>query len=304
MDKLTALKMFIATVDTGGFSAAGRRLDVATSSVTRMVTLLEEELGTVLLNRSTRQVTVTQAGQIYYENAQRILGELADADALIRDRGDEPSGPLRISLPVILGRDVVGPNLDKFIKRYPSVDLDITVTDSISELLSDRVDLAIRIGAPAPMKGVVSRTISDFERWVVATPEYLAKFGEPESPQDLLRHSCLMFNYHDGLQTWNFRKEQQELRIPINGRYRSNNAEMLLATALASGGIALLTDWLVAKGVAKGKLSRLFRDYKVNPDNAQSVVSALYLPNQRGSSRVNAFIDFFASEMQGVRSLA
>ncbi|WP_110189088.1 LysR family transcriptional regulator [Pokkaliibacter plantistimulans] len=306
MDKLLALKMFLATVEAGGFSAAARRLDLATSSVTRMVSALEQDLGTVLLNRSTRQVTVTEAGEVYYQQARRILDELADADEQVRDSGSEPSGPLRVSLPTTLGRDVIAPHLGEFIRRYPRLELDITVSDSISDLLGDSIDLAIRLGAPAPMDGVVSRTISGYQRWVVASPAYLAAHGEPRQPADLLDHRCLRFNYvnansRDLRQVWTFRRQQEEQRIAVNGSYRSNNAEILRAAVLADAGIVLISDWLVSADVAAGRLQRLFADYEVNPNNARSQVSALYLPNQRGSLRINAFIDFFITALQRLR---
>jgi len=294
MDKLAALQMFIETVEAGGFSAAARRLGVATSSVTRMVTALEADLQTVLLNRSTRQVTVTEAGAAYYQNARQILEDLADADAQVKDAGDEPSGPLRVSVPVFLGKNLIAPRLGEFIARYPKVELDVTATDSISALLGDSIDLAIRLGAPAPMEGIVCRTLGRHQRWVVASPGYLAKQGEPEQPAELSQHNCLRFNFGEGQpQEWTFRRgAESEQRLVVRGSYRSNSSEILRAMSLADAGIVLLSDWLVRRDVEQGKLQRLYADYDVTPNDSQPVISALYLPNQRGSKRVNAFIDF------------
>ncbi|MCP8688733.1 LysR family transcriptional regulator [Marinobacterium sedimentorum] len=266
MDKLLALRMFIATVEARGFSSAARRLGLATSSVTRMVSALESQLETALLNRSTRQVTVTEAGAAYYQHACRILDDLADADALVRDSGDEPSGPLRVSVPAAFGRSQIGPHIGVFLARYPAIELDLTLTDSISDQFADSIDLSIRLGSVAPMDGVVSRTIGQFQRWVVASPAYLEQHGYPEQPQDLREHECL--------------------------RSKSNNAEMLREIALADAGVALLSDWMVQQDVERQHLQRLFSSYQVTPNNASAIISALYLPNQRGSKRVNAFIDF------------
>lgn len=294
MDKLLALRMFIETVEAGSFSAAARRQAIATSTVTRMVSALEEELQTTLLNRSTRQVTVTEAGDVYYRHAHKILDDLADADEQVKDGGDEPSGPLRVSVPLVFGRDLIAPQLGAFIKRYPKVALDLMATDSISDLLGESIDLAVRLGAPAPMEGVISRTLGCYQRWVVASPGYLARRGTPAKPADLAHHDCLRFNYGEGhAQVWTFRHQQQEQRITVRGAYRSNNADILRAVALADGGVAQVACWLVRQDVQEGRLRRLFADYAVTPNNSQAVISALYLPSQRHSRRVNAFLEFF-----------
>jgi DNA-binding transcriptional LysR family regulator len=292
MDKLLALKMFVATVDAKGFSAAARQLDVATSSVTRMIDSLEAELGTVLFNRSTRQVTVSDAGAAYYSRARKILEDVADADATVMDSDDEPSGPLRISVPTAFGRRIIAPKLGMLMSRYPRLELDITLTDSIVDLFSERVDLSIRLGAAAPMDGVVCRPVGLFRRRVVASPAYLAQHGEPQTPVDLSSPDCLRFNFGNPQQAWTFLSIDGEIRVPVNGRLKSNNAEVLREMARAGGGIALLPDWLIDEDIADGHLIELFEHSPAYPDNAKSEISALYLPNHRGSKRVKAFIGF------------
>lgn len=182
MDKLLALKLFVATVDCRGFSAAARQLGLATSSVTRAVDGLERELGAVLLNRSPRQVTVTEAGTSYYLSARQILEQLAEADAAVSDGGDEPSGPLRVSAPVSFGRHRLSPRLGAWLQQYPRLELDLALTDEIVDLLGERVDVSIRLGVPAPMDGVVARPLGQFRRRVVASPAYLAQRGTPGHP--------------------------------------------------------------------------------------------------------------------------
>ncbi|MBB3102217.1 LysR family transcriptional regulator [Azomonas macrocytogenes] len=292
MDKLLALKMFVTTVDTNGFSAAARQLGVATSSVTRMVDALECELGTALLNRSTRQVTVSEAGAAYYLNARRILEQMEEADASVRDRGEEPSGPLRVSVPTAFAQRCLCPHIGSLLRQYPKLELDMTLTDDIVDLLGERVDLSIRLGSAAPMDGVVSRTLGWFQRFVLASPVYLEEHGVPEQPMDLLHHNCLRFNYGNVQQFWTFQGTSEEVRVPIHGRVKSNNVEVLREVALAGLGVALLPDWIVEEDIAAGRLTKLFAMFAVNPNNASSAISALYLPNQRGSKRVNAFMDF------------
>lgn len=303
MDKLLALKMFVQAVDSKGFSSAARQLGLATSSVTRMIDGLEAELGAVLLNRSTRQISLSDAGAAYYLKAREVLNAVAEADASVTDRGELPAGHLRISVPVALGRRLIAPHIALLLQRYPQLVLDMTLSDDIVELLGERVDLAIRLGSAAAMDGVVSRPVGHFRRRVVASAEYLNAHGFPEHPMDLMQHECLRFSYGPKQQVWTFLKEGEETRVPIEGRFKSNNAEVLREVALAGGGVALLPDWLVNDDIGSGDLTSLFESFVINPNDASSAISALYLPNHRGSKRVNAFIDFI-SELLGPEGLA
>jgi DNA-binding transcriptional LysR family regulator len=292
MDKLLALKMFVETVDARGFSAAARRLNLATSSVTRTLDGLEEELGAALLNRSTRQVTVSEAGAAYYQRARKILEAVAEADSLIADRGETPVGQLRVSLPVAFGRRCIAPFLGGLMARYPQLELEVTMTDAIVDLISERVDLSIRLGSAASYDDVVARQIGVFRRRVVASPAYLLARGLPASPLDLADHACLRFNYGSNPLVWTFCREGEEVQVPASGRFRSNNAEVLRELALGGSGIGLLPDWMVDEDVRAGTLTSLFDDWNVNPNRASSAITALYLPNQRGSRRIAAFLDF------------
>lgn len=294
MDKLLALRMFVEAVDAKGFSAAARKLELAASSVTRMIDALEAELGAVLLNRSTRQITVTEAGASYYQKARKILEDVAEADAQIMDRGDEPVGQLRICVPVEFGRRRIAPHLGRFLARHPRLELDITLSDDLDDLLSGRYDVAIRLGAAAPTEELVCRKIAGFSRWVVASPEYLTAQGQPLEPGDLVEHCCLRFSYANNRQVWTFVRDGQEQQIEVRGRLKSSNADVLREAALAGAGIALLADWLVDVDVSRGTLTRVLSDYQVNPDRTHSAINALYLPNHRGSKRINAFLDFLA----------
>lgn len=294
MDKLLALKMFVESVDAKGFSAAARKLDLATSSVTRMIGALEAELGAVLLNRSTRQVTLTEAGVSYYQKARKILEDVAEADAQIMDRGDEPVGQLRVCVPVEFGRRLIAPQLGRFLARHPHLELDIDLSDELDDLLGGRYDVAIRLGAAAPNDELVCRKVGEFSRWVVASPEYLAEHSRPVEPDDLLQHCCLRFSYAGHRQVWTFVHAGDAQQVEVKGRLKSSNADVLRKAALAGAGVALLADWLVSTDVAKGTLTRVLSDYEINPDRASSAINALYLPNHRGSRRVNTFIEFLA----------
>lgn len=291
MDKLQALRAFVVVAQSGGFSSAARKLELATSSVTRAVDALEESLGTALLNRTTRQVTLSDAGKTYYLRAQRILEDIAEADAAVTDRGDDASGPLRVSVPVEFARQCISPHIGAFLSRYPKIDLDITLTDTIADLVSERVDLAIRLGTPPPEAAVISRHIGNFSRYVVASHVYLHEFGTPAQPGELTAHQTLRFSYGADRQVWAFCKDGLQSEVVVTGRLKSNNSDILREAALSGAGVALLPSWLVATDVQSERLTRLFEGYEVNPNNARSAVTALYLPNQRGSRRIKAFIE-------------
>ncbi len=176
--------------------------------------------------------------------------------------------------------------------KYPQLELEVTMTDEIVDLISERVDLSIRLGSAASYDDVVARQIGAFRRRVVVSSAYLLAHGLPTSPTDLADHACLRFNYGSNPPVWTFCRKGEEVRVPVSGRFRSNNAEVLRELALADGGIGLLPDWMVDEDVQAGKLTSLFDDWTVNPNRASSAITALYLPNQRGSRRIAAFLDF------------
>ncbi|MGT0194062.1 LysR family transcriptional regulator [Burkholderia pyrrocinia] len=292
MDKFSALRAFVEVAEAGGFSSAGRRLELAASSVVRAVDALEASLGTVLLNRTTRQVTLSDAGSVYYARAKRLLEELAEADALVSDRGDEPSGPLRVSVPVAYGVRRIAPHVAAFLARYPKLDLDLQLTDERVDLVAGRIDVAIRLGEAVPSAEVVARPLGTFQRYVVASHDYLDAHGTPSAPGELVDHGCLRFHFGGDQQAWTFADAHGTTKVLVAGRLKSNHSEVLRDAVLDGAGIALLPDWLVDADVQSGRLRRLFEQYDVTPDAARSVVTALYLPNQRGSKRVTAFIEF------------
>lgn len=292
MDKLLALKMFVETVRCGGYSSAARKLGLSTSSVTRQVAGLESELGASLLNRTTRNTSVTLAGQAYFDKAVAILEAIDEADASVADRGSEAQGHLRASVPVEFGRRIIAPHLGCLLERHPGLEISLSLSDRVSDLISERIDVSVRLGSSVVSDDIVSKKIGDFQRWVVASPDYLARTGLPRQPSDLLEHQCLRFDYGGVHQDWTFQGDEEPQRLGVQGRLQSNNADILREAALAGGGVALLADWLVRDDVGQGRLTRVLEQYEVNPGTASTCINALYLPNHRGSSRINVFIEF------------
>lgn len=295
MDKLVALNAFVAVAETGGFSKAARRMGVATSSLTRLVDALESQLGTSLLTRSTRAVTLTDAGLAYLEQVAPLLQGIAEADESISDHGEQVVGPLRVSVPVTFGRLFIGRHVADFLGRYPGVTLDMELSDTQVDLAAERVDVVVRIGVPAEASGLIVRALGGHRRYVVAAPPYLAAHGTPAMPEELATRECLRFSYKPGPQRWTFAQKRSRRQVEIGGRLVSNSADVLRDAVIAGHGIALLAEWLVGEDVRDGRLVRLLADWEVNPLGDEVSVYVAYLPNRRNSRRLQAFVHFLQS---------
>ena len=299
MDKFLALRAFVAVAESGGFSKAARRLGVATSSVTRMADALEASLGTALLTRSTRQVTLTDTGQAYLEQVARVLADLNEADDSVADTGAEPVGPLRVSMPVTYARLCLGPHVANFLQANPRVSLDLVLSDSMLDLASERIDVAVRIGVPVAESNLVIRKLGEHHRFLVASHDYIARAGAPVQPQDLAAHECLRFSYQSGPQHWTFvQKGKADERVEVDGRLRVNNSDVLRDAVLGGLGIALLPQWLVGNDVRSGRLMRLLEGWNVNPQLETVCVYAAYLPNRRHSRKVQALLTFLERHVE------
>lgn len=300
MDKLLALNTLLEVADAGGFSKAAQRLGVATSSVTRLMDSLEASLGTALLTRTPRKVSLTDAGIAYVEQVGKVLDDLAEADESVFDSGASPVGSLRIAVPSTYSRLRLAPHLAAFLSDHPRVFLDVVVADHFVDLALDRIDVAIRIGLPNRDANLIVRKLADNPRYVVASHDYLERSGAPQAPQALEAHECLRFAYgggHRTRQVWTFRRAAVDERVEVRGHLLSNNLDILLEAVTAARGIALLPEWLVAAEIRAGRLMRLFEGFEASPHNGDAVVYAAYLPNRRHSSKVRAFVQFLEARL-------
>ncbi|AZY48946.1 LysR family transcriptional regulator [Bordetella avium] len=293
MDKLHALRAFLDVAESGGFSKTARQLGVATSSVTRLIDGLEESLGTALLTRTTRRVTLTDAGVAYLEQVSRVLSDLEEADGSVSDKGTEAVGPLRVSLPATFARLCLGPHIARFLRENPRVSLDLVLSEGYVDLASERIDVAVRIGMPASQPQLIVRELAEHRRYVVASHEYLERHGTPLKPEELLKHECLRFSYGPGPQRWSFlNSDGQVQHVEVQGRLVANNSDILREAVLDGLGVSLLAEWLIREDVRAGRLRRLFEDYEINPQKQHVCVYAAYLPNRRYSKKLQVFLDF------------
>ncbi len=284
MDRLTALRAFLMVGEAGGFSAAARRLGLSTSMVSRLVSGLEAELGVRLMQRTTRTLTLTEAGRDYADRCRRILADLDEADLQVSRLQSEPVGRLKISAPMSFGIAHLAPALPDFYGRYRRIDMDLSMTDRFVDLVEEGFDVAVRIG-PMTDTSLVARRLCPIRMAVCGSPAYLAQRGVPRSPADLAAHDCLA-----GRATaagWTFADGSV---VPPGNRFLVNNGDVLRAMALAGCGLVYLPTFFVGQDIRDGTLQPVLQDFVASP----SVLHAVYPHTRHLSPKVRAFVDFLA----------
>jgi DNA-binding transcriptional LysR family regulator len=259
MLELEDIKGFVEVVETGGFSRAARRLGVSKSIVSRRIARLEEALGAKLLSRTTRGISPTEAGLEFKNRCQRILMELEEAQDVVAQQGSGAVGQLRLSVPLFFGVRHITPILGDLAKRNPKLEIHAEYSDRRVDLIGERFDAAIRLGILQD-SSLVARWIAPIYGAVVASPDYLARNGRPEAPQDLLKHECLIYS---SAPEWSFRIGKRRTSLRPAGRLHTDNSEALLAWAIAGLGIAALPTFIISDAVESGRLVPLLTAYPV-----------------------------------------
>jgi DNA-binding transcriptional LysR family regulator len=289
MDPLDGIAAFARVVDSGSFSAAAGRLKISKSAVSAHVQRLEERLGVRLLHRTTRRLSVTEAGAAYYRHCARILAEAEAAEQAAGALQREPRGTLRISAPDSFGWMHVAPAVPAFLARYPDLGVDISLSAAHVDLVDEGLDLAIRIGVLEDSPLVVRR-LAPSRLVVCATPAYLKKHGAPRTPDELEQHNCLCTSLLPWGDEWRLLGKRGEVRVAVAGSFRSNNAEMLRGAALDGVGIALLPSWAVAEPLRQKALRRVLEAW----EPPASTIYAVYPDNRLMALKVRAFVDHLA----------
>ncbi|MEZ0495541.1 LysR family transcriptional regulator [Sphingomonas sp. IW22] len=291
-DRARALALFAAIIEHGSFSAAGRALAMSPSAVSRAVDRIEERLGVRLLLRSTRALTLTAEGQAYFQAARRILTDLDDAEQRIADQG-APRGRLRVSAALSHGRLCVVPLLDRFVALYPDILVDIALTDALVDVAAGEADVAVRFG-PLPDSSLTARKLGETRRVIVASPDYLARFGEPETPEDLLRHNCLNFNFRRAEPVWPFLRKGRHFSLTVTGNLEANNGETLGQLAAYGLGIARVGTFSVARELSDGRLTPILERF--NPGDVE-LIHAVFVGGANMPARVRVFVEFLAANL-------
>lgn len=288
---------FARVVQAGSFAAAARMLGVNTSVTSKHVSQLERELGTRLLERGGRGLRLTAAGAACLGHCQRVIEEVEHARQAVAQMQSTPRGRLRVSAPPGLIAGLVVPWLPEFRRRFPLIELDVSVSNRIIDLAEEGFDLALRV-TDAPQPNVVARKLADMRIVACAAPAYLERRGTPHEPMDLLDHDCLQFTPPGLMASSVFEKDGVRLDVPLRGGIRINHAEPLRTLALGGLGIALLSRHLVHEDLHAGRLVRLLPGWRPVVDAA---LYAVYLPNRYGMPKLRVFVDFLLEKFEPAR---
>lgn len=295
MDNLAAMRMLVRVADSGSFSAAARQLDIAPSSVSRLISELEDDLGAPLFQRTTRKLNLTEAGHIYYEHANKIIMELDEARLAVSQSG-APSGILRMTSPTAIGREFLISIIPAFLKEYPGVRVVMTLSDSVLDLVESGIDLAIRVG-PLGDSTLKARKLGNSRRVICASPDYLKRMGTPKHPKELEEHNCVTFRNHPGYNLWNFRGPEGLIKVKATGNFFARSSDGVLAAALAGMGFILMPDWNMGIELKKKQLRVVLQDYPLSP--VDTPVWALHAHQRHVPPKVRAFIDFLVEHLAG-----
>lgn len=293
MDKTTEMTIFVQAVESGGFSAAARALDLTPSAVSKQIRRLEDRLHIRLFDRTTRRVHLTEAGQVYYQQCAKILRAIAEAEEAVASLSAEPRGTLRIAATVSFGRVEVLPRINEFMARYPHINVEVELTDRHVDLVEEGIDVAIQWREQMDDPNIVARRLCVNNRIICAAPDYLHRCGTPTEPEQLLEHNCLTLSALDEFNDWGFEDDAKGSRIlHVGGNFRANTADGLYEAVLSGVGLARLSTWLVYPDIRAGRLVPVLPEYPHE-------FSAFYIqyPHRRYLSRkVRAFVDFLVEK--------
>jgi len=290
------MEVFVLAAELKSFSAAGRRLKLSPSAVSKLVTRLENRLGTRLVVRSTRLLQLTPEGETYLARAQRILAEIADTEEVVSGGGRmRPRGPLVINASVGFGERYILPLAGEFQRLFPDVQLDITLTDDIVDLIRERVDIAIRHG-PLRDSSLMARKLGESRQVVMASPDYLERHGLPKTPDELIHHNCINFNFRRSVEGWSFRDPETGRRDirPVSGNLRASNGSIIRRFCLAGLGIGRVGRFHVEPDIEAGRLVPVLEDF--NPEDIEQI-HAVYAGHEHLAVRIRAYIDFLAERL-------
>jgi DNA-binding transcriptional LysR family regulator len=291
-DRLQELAVFVRAAESGSFSRAGRELGLSQPSVSRIIGELETRLGVKLLLRTTRRITVTDAGALFLTRAREILAEIEDAEDAARGI-DSLRGTIRIAMPIVYGTRQIIPRLPKFLAMHPLLRVELSVVDERQDLVAEGADVAIRLGE-LDDSAFGARKLETLPRFLVASPAYLAARGTPKTPADLASHDCVFGPGLFGRASWSFSRNGTETSVDVRGRIHTDSGPGVFASALAGLGIAMTSPVMAGPEIKSGALVPLLKSYKLSPID----VHAVFPGGPRPSTKVRALVDYLAQELK------
>ena len=286
MDRFDAMQAFVAVAERESFASAARKLKLSPSAITRLVAALEERLGARLLQRTTRSVTLTDAGTRYLERARRILADVEEAELAAEGERTRPSGRLVISAPLGFGRLHVSPVMAAYLQRYPEVSAELRLEDRVVNLVEDGIDLAVRIGILAD-SSLVARHVGEMRRIIVASPDYLKRHGEPKTPAEIAGHQTIRFGANTVTSEWRFADGAREFRLDIAPRFACNVADAAIQYAEQDGGLTGVLAYQAADAIRRGSLKIVLQKF----EQPALPIHIVYPTSRLLSAKVRAFID-------------
>ncbi len=297
IDRLALVASFLAVAQRQSFTLAASALGISVSTLSRKIARLESSLGIRLFDRTTRRVTLTEVGRLYFDRCRVVAEQLADADRMIEAMVAEPRGLLRISMPVAFGRLVLSPLIHEFMDRYPQVQIQSDYSDSYVDLVRDGYDVAIRIGALQDSE-LVARRVASSRRLVVASPSYLESHGAPQHPAELAAHQCLVYTrYSDAGAVWRFKMGDALILQRVGGNFRTDNSEAILEAALHGRGIGLVANYMCHDSIRRGALVQLLPGFVSEPS---SNIHIVYTSRKNLSPRIKELSNFLARKLRGI----
>lgn len=291
MNADSELAFFCLLVKQGSLAATARELNLTPPAVSRRLSQLEERLGVRLLNRTTRRISLTSEGEVYFENAQRILGDIDEMERLVSSSRAAPKGLLRVNAPLGFGRSYIGPAISVFTRTYPDVDVQLHLTDRPVSLPDEAIDVSIRFG-DLPDSRLIAKKIAANRRLLCASPAYLRSAGTPAYPHDLTQHQCIVLRQNESAYgNWRLSRGKQLDTVKVHGKLSTNDGEVALNWALEGHGILMRAEWDVAKYLRSGRLVQVLADY----ETPAADIYAVYLERLNLSAKVAYFVDFLRS---------
>ncbi len=290
---MTALTVFRTVVEIGSFAGAARQLSLSPAAISKNVSELEAHLSVRLINRTTRRMSLTEAGTLYFERVVQILDDLKEADGTLQAIQNTPAGLLRVSAPMSVTLVGLADAIPKFLNHYPDLSLDLNLDDRRVNLVEEGFDIALRGSDSLEDSGLIARKLVTMEHVLCAAPVYFEKYGWPERPEDLAHHNCIQFSLSGHASKWSFRKGNRTKRIPVKGRYKVSSSLAVRDALRAGFGLSLIPRMYVADDLASGRLCAALENWSSN----ETSLYAVYPSRRYVDSKVRVFLDFLVGEL-------
>lgn len=294
LQTIAIMPIFVAVIEQNSFSEAAKKLGITKSAVSKRITMLEETLGVKLIQRSTRKLHLTEAGERYFKLAQIATECAVEAEYAASELQSSPKGILRINIPMSFGRLHITPIIPEFLKRFPEISIKLEMSDEVTDIISEGVDIAIR-GGELPNSSLIAKKIAPFKSIICASEEYLQLNGNPNTPGDLKKHNCILFSNQLNPKEWVFIKDNETQAVKINGSFQANNSEAIMEAIIGGIGIGRLPTFVTGSDLGSLNLKQVLPDFAM----PEKTLYALFPERKYMPTKIRVFIDFIVEKLGG-----